>query len=199
MNARRSEVVRLCEEALRDWRKGDERFYWQAVEDRRSAEIDAKAEAGANVPWCAAFASWVFASAGAPFEHRWGTGIAYVPFFVSWGKENECWQDDPDYEPEAGDLVIYHRGGHPSHIGIVVGSELSIEGNFSGRDLHNGGGKSGGGGMAHTLMARAGGSAGDGFGRRAGGVLCGLHKADHCGKPDGVYPARNESGNSGNS
>lgn len=133
MFARRSDVVRLCEEELRTWKPGQQRHYWQAVEDLRVTHIAYEARQGrGNWSWCVAFVSWIYASAGAPLKHKWGSGLSYVPYLIDWAKAGGVWRE-ADYEPDAGDLVLYTDGKKPVHVGIVVSPDESIEGNYSGR------------------------------------------------------------------
>lgn len=100
--------------------------YWSAINDPRSAQV------GLGDSWCAAFVSWVFERAGAPL----GEGYAYVPYLKAWLEGEGLWRGR-DYEPSAGDIIIYSEGGvRPDHVGIVIydGPMLqTVEGNLSNR------------------------------------------------------------------
>lgn len=129
-------VVALALHELETWEYGHQRFYWDAVGDPRSL-VPAKEgrEGKNNGAWCAAFVSWIYASAGHPLTLRGDiAGMAYVPFLWEWGRANGVLRG-AEYEPDAGDIVIYGRAsdGHPCHTGIVVSASESIEGNYSNR------------------------------------------------------------------
>lgn len=132
-------VVALALHELEVWEPGHQRFYWDAVGDPRSL-VPAKEgrEGKNNWAWCAAFVSWIYASAGHPLTLRGDiAGLAYVPYLWEWGKANGVARP-AEVEPDEGDVVIYGSpldDGllHPCHTGIVVSVDESVEGNFGGR------------------------------------------------------------------
>lgn len=85
---------------------------------------------GSNgVPFCAMFASWVFAQAGQRFP---GMPAAYVPYILRDGRN--AGREVPKASAQPGDLVIFNwDGGVVDHIGFVEinrGSYIqTIEGN----------------------------------------------------------------------
>jgi hypothetical protein len=86
--------------------------------------------------WCAAFASWVWHTAGVPNF----TGTAGAGEFVTWGQaHNLAHPVGSGYVPKPGDAVVYdyEGGGHAAHVGIVDqvlpnGEIITIEGNYAG-------------------------------------------------------------------
>lgn len=81
-----------------------------------------------TAPWCAMFASYVYASAGLKTE---AGQFAYCPSWINWLKAKKRWGSTP----KVGALVFYDWGGdgESDHVGIVtkVGktSIKSLEGN----------------------------------------------------------------------
>lgn len=136
VRATKDRVVELALHELEVWEPGHQRFYWEAVGDPRSSGPVSEARAGLkNWSWCVAFVSWIYASAGCPLLlHGDIAGMAYVPFLYEWGRTNGVLRG-AEYEPDAGDIVIYGRSsdGGPCHTGIVVSDDESIEGNYSNR------------------------------------------------------------------
>lgn len=94
------------------------------------------ATAGSGVgPWCAYFTSWVAQGAGVPIGPE-GAGMGYVPDVRRWAAETGRLIPPGTARPQAGDLVIFDRGGVPGHIGVVTGvrpdgSFTTVEGNSS--------------------------------------------------------------------
>lgn len=105
--------------------------------------------------WCAAFASWVYASAGLPLSHRHGTGFTGAGRMIQWLEHRGAWVDST-YDPQPGDLIfidwqkldhrvpddqeITWRMAHDNvdHVGVVEAYDAeneiihTIEGNLSG-------------------------------------------------------------------
>lgn len=86
-----------------------------------------------NIAWCAMFASWVFAQAGATCP---GLPKAYVPWIESDAQAaGAVLGDKTDAQP--GDVILFDWGGDgsPDHVGIVESNEggyvATIEGNVS--------------------------------------------------------------------
>lgn len=98
-----------------------------------------------GVPYCAMFATWVFARAGATCP---GLPSAYCPYIVRDGKK--AGRSIPKRDAKPGDVVLFDWGGDgvSDHVGIVEsnnGSYLTtIEGNTS---SGNGGSQGNGGGV----------------------------------------------------
>lgn len=88
-------------------------------------------------PWCAYFTSWIAQNAGVPIGPD-GAGMGYVPDVRRWAAETGRLIPPGTARPQAGDLVIFDRGGVPGHIGVVTGvrpdgSFTTVEGNSSDR------------------------------------------------------------------
>lgn len=81
---------------------------------------------GVDAPWCGYFLSWVLNEAGTPFE---GGTIAAVQGILDYARQNNLFyeKDDPNFQPQPGDVVIYKEGlsPYPSHVNIVVGYDAA--------------------------------------------------------------------------
>lgn len=93
-----------------------------------------------GVPYCAMFASWVFAQAGAKCV---GLPEAYCPYIVNAAKNAGKWVGRNALKP--GDLILFSWAGNgvADHVGIVEkvfsGYVQTIEGNTSSASNANGG------------------------------------------------------------
>jgi lysophospholipase L1-like esterase len=82
---------------------------------------------GVEIPWCAAFASWVLKEAGKPFTGgmKGGWYITSNEGVESWAKANNKWIP-AGQPPQPGDIMNLQGGGYPQgHVTIVI----SVEGN----------------------------------------------------------------------
>lgn len=105
--------------------------FWKEWEDSRVHE-----DIGPGYAWCAIFVSAVYAQSGAALDHENGVGFSYVPFFLSFSKDEGSFTDDVEIV-SPGDIIFYNeRGlGRPDHIGIIEKIEggwiHTIEGNYN--------------------------------------------------------------------
>lgn len=89
-----------------------------------------------RVPWCADFARWTWAHAGADT-----TGLtAWAISFRSYGLRHHTWHPGPALTGvQVGDVIGYRFGGTPAndHVGIVIAvqplSVTTVDGNVSNR------------------------------------------------------------------
>lgn len=83
---------------------------------------------GTGWPWCAAFVTWCYESAGVVLRSDWG--FASVPDLEAWARKHGYWQPrDANRVPSVGALVVFTF----SHVGIVIASsgtvDVTVEGN----------------------------------------------------------------------
>jgi CHAP domain/Putative peptidoglycan binding domain len=103
--------------------------YWQALDPGLQGQ-----------PWCAAFQSWVWRTAGRPLPPiDRPYGFVYCPDAVTWARRNGVWSTSGRYT--RGDLVFFDWTGHglAQHVGCVIADDgstlLTIEGNTSAGDV----------------------------------------------------------------
>jgi len=85
---------------------------------------------GTGWPWCAAFVTWCYESAGLTLNNA--AGFASVALMESWARRTGRWHGRVrGYTPPAGSIVIFTF----SHTGIIVSggdtSDITVEGNTS--------------------------------------------------------------------
>lgn len=100
---------------------------------------------GDGVAWCVYFATWVYHQAGLTAIPR---RIANTKEMWDWFRNNQVAftvadVENSKYQPQAGDLVFWDRGGDSGHTGIVESynssnkSATSIDGNLGNRVSQN--------------------------------------------------------------
>jgi hypothetical protein len=103
----------------------------------RIAEYRTATVGSSVAPWCAYFTSWVARQAGVPIGEG-GRGEGWVPAVKEWGERTGRYIAPGTAPAQAGDLVVFDRGGDGvlDHIGVVTGvaadgSISTVEGNSS--------------------------------------------------------------------
>jgi hypothetical protein len=87
-----------------------------------------------GIPWCAAFATWVWRQAGVAIPRS-----AYSGYFMEWGARAGTWRALGEAPPEPGDALVWGDGngdGKTDHVDIVEsvlpdGRVVVIGGNVS--------------------------------------------------------------------
>lgn len=123
----RQKVVCLTEGELQLWDSGN--LAPGAGHDKYSQ--------GRSEDWCADFASWIYAQAGAPLTKDNQGNVPGVSAIQQIGKDTGRYHDKTGYTPVPGDLVIRLNG--ESHVNIVVsvtGTSMVVIGGNQGNNDH---------------------------------------------------------------
>ena len=85
-------------------------------------------------PWCAAYVSWVFKTAGLSLPAMGKSyGYCYVPAAIAYAKGRGLWDTSGRYSP--GDIVSYGNGSHTGILATDDGNRMAVwEGNTSADD-----------------------------------------------------------------
>jgi hypothetical protein len=107
------------------------------IREYNNAVNDSRYEMKDGDSYCASFVSWVYAQAGVPILHDYGSGLSYVPYMVDFAKSSSRWIPATEVAlVKIGDAIITsENGSRPDHTGVVVGfspeSILTVEGNYN--------------------------------------------------------------------